>query len=166
MTDESIAGNAPGTAAADAHWLRAAIAAARRARETGDAPYGAVLVAADGTLLLEAGNTVHTTRDFTAHAELNAVRLATARFDEATLAGATLYASTEPCPMCAAAIFWGGIGRVVFGLSSARWREVYDQAGSYPALPFACAEVLTRSTRAIEVVGPLLEDEALAVHAP
>jgi tRNA(adenine34) deaminase len=166
MTEESIATNAPGTAAADGHWLRAAIMEARRAQEGGNAPFGAVLVAADGDLLLEAGNAANSTRDVTAHAEMNAVRLATARFDAATLAGATLYASTEPCPMCAAAVFWAGIGRIVFGLRGGRLREMQDSAGRLPTLRLTCAEVLARSTRPIEVVGPLLEEEALAVHAP
>ena len=152
--------------AADARWLRAAIAAARQASAGGNAPFGAVLVAADGTLLLEAGNTVLATRDITAHAELNAVRAATARFDAATLAGATLYASTEPCPMCTAAIFWSGIGRVVFGLRGARLREETDPTGARPTLRLTCRDVLATSTRPVAVVGPLLEDEALAVHAP
>jgi tRNA(Arg) A34 adenosine deaminase TadA len=149
---------------ADARWLRQAFAAALRARDAGNAPFGAVLVAVDGTFLLEAGNTELTTRDVTAHAELNAVRMATARFDAATLAGATLYASTEPCPMCAAAIFWSGIGRVVFGLRGARLREALDPAGARPILRLTCAEVLAAATRPVEVIGPLLEDEALGGH--
>src|SRR5687768_14770951 len=106
--------------AEDERWLRAAIIVARQAMTAGNAPFGAVLVAADGRLLLEAGNTVLTSGDATGHAELNLIREATQRLDPATLAGATLYASTEPCPMCAGAVFWSGIGRVVFGLSSAR----------------------------------------------
>ena len=150
----------------DERWLRAAIEVARRAKAAGNAPYGAVLVGGDGTLLLEAGNTVIVDRDCTAHAELNAVREATRRFDAATLATATMYASTEPCPMCAGAIFWSGIGRVVFGLRAARWIELYDDGGGIPRLPVPCFELLARSTRSVEVVGPLLEDEAAAVHTP
>jgi tRNA(Arg) A34 adenosine deaminase TadA len=150
-------------AAEDERWLRVAITVARRARSSGNAPFGAVLVSAAGHLLLESENTVLTTRDVTGHAELNAVREATQRFDPETLAGATLYASTEPCPMCAGAIFWAGIGRVVFGLSSARLTAAFDPEQTQPRLSLHGHELLSQATRPIVVLGPLLEDEALAV---
>ena len=148
----------------DERWLRAAFDAARRARAGGNTPFGAVLVAADGRRLLDGENTVLTTGDATGHAELNVVREATRRHDPATLAEATLYASTEPCPMCAGAIFWGGIGRVVFGLSSARLRAAFDPAQTQPRLNLHGHELLAGATPPVAVVGPLLEDEALAVH--
>ena len=148
----------------DERWLRAAIAVARQARTSGNAAFGAVLVSVDGDVLLEGGNTVLTSRDVTGHAELNVVREATQRFDRETLAGATLYASTEPCPMCAGAIFWAGIGRVVIGLSSARLVAVFDPQRTQPHLHLHGHELLARAAPPIAVVGPLLEDEALAVH--
>lgn len=103
----------------DEHHLLEAIEFGRRSRENGNHPFGAVLVDAAGEVVLEAENTVLTQHDCTNHAELNLVRAASRRFDEATLGGCTLYASTEPCAMCAGAIYWSGIGRVVFALSDA-----------------------------------------------
>ena len=83
------------------------------------------------TVVLEAENTVVTQRDCTAHAELNLVREAVARFDAEQLGAHTLYTSTEPCEMCAGAIFWSGIGRVVFALSSETLGEIVeDPTGS------------------------------------
>lgn len=66
----------------------------------------------------EAENTVVTEHDVTGHAELNLVRRASMRFEVETLEGVTLYTSTEPCAMCSSAIYWSGIGRVVYALGS------------------------------------------------
>lgn len=148
----------------DEHYLRLAIEAARKAREHGNDPFGAVLVGPDGALLLEGENTIVTERDCTGHAETNLMREASRRFDADFLRQCTLYASTEPCPMCSAAIYWGNVGRVVFGLSAQR---IYKLTGNAPDNPVFLApthEILTRGQRAIAVIGPLLEDEALAVH--
>jgi tRNA(Arg) A34 adenosine deaminase TadA len=147
---------------ADQRWLRASFALAERAKRRGDEPYGAVLVDAAGRLLLEAENTIVTGGDCTGHAEINLVRALSGRFDAATLAGATLYASTEPCAMCAGAIHWSGIGRVVYGLSNAR---LYDEvpAGESPALRLGCRAVFAAGERKVAVEGPWLEDEAAAV---
>lgn len=63
--------------------------------------------------------------------------------------------------MCAGAIFWAGIGRVVFGLRAERLSEIKE--GEDPHLHLACEDVLARGSREVEVVGPVLEDEAAAV---
>jgi tRNA(Arg) A34 adenosine deaminase TadA len=119
-----------------------------------------VLVAAGGALLLEGRNMIVTAGDRTAHAELNLVRR-TGGLDPAALAAATLYASTEPCTMCAGAIHWSGVGRLVFGLSNARF---YGEAlaRSPEALRLSCRTVFAAGKRRVTVVGPLLEDEAAA----
>src|ERR1043165_6718420 len=101
----------------DPQLLRAAIAVARRAREHGNHPFGALLGAPDGQVVLEAENTVLLGPDCTGHAETNLMRLASRRFAADFLAGCALYSSTEPCPMCAGAVYWGGLARVVFALS-------------------------------------------------
>ena len=147
----------------DARWLRASFALARQAAALGDQPYGAVLVDAAGNVLGEARNTIVTGGDCTGHAELNLVRRLEGA-DPAELAAATLYACTEPCAMCAGAVYWSGVGRLVFGLGNARlYGEVL--AGSPEALRLSCREVLTAGERRVAVVGPLLEDEAAAVVA-
>jgi tRNA(Arg) A34 adenosine deaminase TadA len=145
--------------------LRTAIALAQRAREHGNHPFGAVLADGDGRALLEAENTVVTERDATGHAETNLVRLATRRYTPDQLARCTLYASCEPCAMCAGASHWAGIGRVVYALSEA---DLYALIGHHPGqLVMPCRDVFARAGRKTEVVGPCaeLDADARAVHA-
>jgi tRNA(Arg) A34 adenosine deaminase TadA len=146
----------------DLQLLRQAIDIARRAREHGDHPFGAVLADGQGNVLLEAENTVTTSNDCTGHAELNLMRLASRQFSVEALSRCTLYSSTEPCPMCAGAIFWGGVGRVVYALSE---EGLYTLIGDSPhKLLLSCRDVFARGGRPIEVFGPMLEDEARQVH--
>lgn len=95
--------------------MRESIKLARNAREKGNHPFGALLADPDGKILITAENTVETDHDITAHAETNLVRNAARQYPQDFLAECTLYASTEPCPMCAGAIYWANIRRVVFG---------------------------------------------------
>lgn len=148
----------------DARHLRQAIALSARAGAAGNRPFGAVVVAADGRVLAEAHNDNAATGDCTAHAEVNALRAATPAHDRATLAGATMYASGEPCVMCAGAIFWSGIRRVVFGIDAValrRYRVLKSGAGD---LELSCREVFAASPQPFEVIGPALADEAAAPH--
>jgi tRNA(Arg) A34 adenosine deaminase TadA len=142
-------------------FVRAAIEEARQAKRAGNPPFGAVLVDADGTVLGRAGNTEGRTGDCTGHAETNLVRSATPQYTPDVLRRATLYASTEPCAMCAGALFWARIGRIVFGLRAERHYEMKGEAGRQ--LRLSCREVLARGNHEVEVVGPVLEDEAAAV---
>jgi tRNA(Arg) A34 adenosine deaminase TadA len=148
----------------DLSHLRRAIRLARSAREHGNHPFGALLVSAAGEVLVEAENTVNTESDCTGHAETNLVRRASQRYDRSTLVGSTLYTSTEPCAMCAGAIYWSGVGRVIFALAE---DQLYQLTGADPVndtMRLPCREVFARCRRPIEVVGPLLEDEAKVVH--
>jgi tRNA(Arg) A34 adenosine deaminase TadA len=144
----------------DADHLRRAIALAREAREEGDAPFGAVLVGEDGRVLAEGRNTVNTERDVTGHAETNLMRKVWRLQDADTLAASTLYASGEPCAMCAGAIFWGGVGRVVYGVSAGRIYEISSGTEDVPKLRLSCRDVLAAGTRQTEVIGPMLGEEA------
>jgi tRNA(Arg) A34 adenosine deaminase TadA len=148
----------------DNRWLRAAFDVARRAGRRGDEPFGAVLVDAAGALLLEADNTTATERDVTGHAELNLVREARRKFDLDVLTGCTLYASAEPCAMCAGAIVMSGIRRVVFGLSAPRFYEWRTADATRPRWRGRCIDILAGADPPIETIGPVLEEEALAVH--
>jgi tRNA(Arg) A34 adenosine deaminase TadA len=139
-----------------------AIDLARRARARGDHPFGSVLVDARGRVLLEGENTQVTTGDCTGHAESNLMGEATRRYRPEELAGSTLYASTEPCAMCAGAIFWGGVRRVVFALSSEELGQFLDP--SAPALRMSCRDVFARGSSPTEVVGPVALPEAHEVH--
>ncbi|WP_082367768.1 nucleoside deaminase [Piscinibacter sakaiensis] len=151
-------------APADAAHLRRAIALSATAAAAGNRPFGAVVVAADGTVLAEAHNDNAATGDCTAHAEVNALRRIDQRAERARLAGATLYASGEPCVMCAGAIFWGGVRRVVFGLDAQRLRGFRALQAGAGDLEMSCREVFARSPQPVEVIGPVLADEAEAPH--
>jgi tRNA(Arg) A34 adenosine deaminase TadA len=148
----------------DLSHLRRAIRLAETARERGNHPFGALLVGAGGELLAEAENLVVTDRDCTAHAELNLVRLVSGRYDAQALGGSTLFSSTEPCAMCAGAIYWSGIGRVVYALSAERLVQLTGHEPGEAPLNLPCKEVFARGARAIEVAGPALEAEAEEVH--
>ena len=131
----------------------------------GNHPFGAVLVDESNREVLKAENTVITGRDVTGHAETNLVRLASRQFTPEQLSGFTLYTSTEPCAMCAGAIHWSHIGRVVYALSE---EDLYAIVGPSPEhLLSPCREVFGHSRQPMEVAGPCpeLDDEARAVHA-
>ena len=119
-----MAVTAAGLTSADRSHLERTVALAWEARNRGDHPFGSLLVAADGRVL-EAHNSVVTGVDPTGHAETNLVRLA-GTLDLATRITSTLYTSTEPCAMCAGAIYWSGIGRVVFALSEVALAEMVE----------------------------------------
>jgi tRNA(Arg) A34 adenosine deaminase TadA len=148
----------------DEQLLRLCFDVARRAREHGNHPFGAILVDADGRVLLEAENGYLPDRDMTAHAErLLATRASRAHRPE-LLARCTLYSSAEPCAMCAGAAYWAGIGRVVYGLGENRLKQITGDHAENPTLDLPCRVVFAAGQRAVEVVGPLLEDEAAALH--
>ena len=142
--------------------LRSAIALSRRARDRGNQPFGALLAGPDDQVLLEAENTVVTGPDCTGHAATNLMRLASHQYPADFLAHCSLYASAEPCPMCGGAIFWGGVGRVVFALSGGTFYALVGPTAD--GLRVGCRDVFAHGQRAIEVQGPELEDEALEVH--
>jgi tRNA(Arg) A34 adenosine deaminase TadA len=145
--------------------LRHVIQIAANARAHGNHPFGGLLVDENGQVLLEAENTVVTERDVTGHAETNLVRKATKQFSTEQLAKCTMYASTEPCAMCAGATHWAGIGRVVFALSEEALYEIVGPSPEHLMLP--CREVFAHTARTIAVEGPCVEldKEARAVHA-
>ena len=145
--------------------LRQAVAVARQAREHGNHPFGALLADPDGHVLLTAENTVVTASDVTGHAETNLVRLASAAYSPDQLADLVLYTSTEPCAMCAGAIFWSGIGAVVYALAET---ALYELTGDDPAnltLVLPCRDVFAAGRREIAVQGPFDLPEARDVHA-
>jgi tRNA(Arg) A34 adenosine deaminase TadA len=145
--------------------LRRAIAVAAAARAHGNHPFGAILVDPDGTILLEAENTVVTERDATGHAERNLMSMASRRFESALLARCTMFTSTEPCAMCAGSVYWVGVCRVVYGLAE---RDLLALTGFHegnPTFDLPCRTVFAAGQRPTEVLGPLLKDEAMVVHA-
>lgn len=151
------------TAAPDERRLRRTLELARLARERGNHPFGALLADARGSVV-EAENTLVTERDWTGHAELNAVRAAGAALGLVDLGTYTLYASTEPCAMCTSAAYWAGVGRIVFALGAETFRELAGIGDDGGKLALSCRDVLSRGGRSVAVSGPHLEHEAWAVH--
>ena len=115
----------------DEHWMRRALALAARAARAGEVPVGAVLVR--GGVEIGAGaNAPIGDADPTAHAEIQALRAASRAAGNYRLPGATLYATMEPCVMCAGAIVHARVERVVYGAADERWGgagSVFDVLG-------------------------------------
>jgi len=133
--------------------MRCALDEARLAAAAGEVPIGAVLVV-EGAVVARAHNRREVWQDPTAHAELIAIREASAQLRTWRLVGGTLYATMEPCAMCIGAAILARVERVVFG--------VRDPKGG------ACGSVLNipeerRLNHRIEVVGGVLEDESRAL---
>lgn len=148
----------------DVFFLRKSFEVARRAMAHGNHPFGALLVSAAGEVLLEQENGYLPDRDMTGHAERLLATAASRRWRPDFLARCTLYTSAEPCAMCAAAAYWAGIGRVVYGLSEARLKDLTGNHPENPTLDLPCRQVFAAGQRTVEVVGPMLEDEGVAPH--
>ncbi|HMJ30350.1 MAG TPA: nucleoside deaminase [Xanthobacteraceae bacterium] len=144
--------------------LRLAFAVADRAHKNGNHPFGCVLVGPEGKVLLEAENGYKPDRDMTAHAERLLATAASKKFKPKELLTCTMYTSAEPCAMCSGAVYWVGIGRVVYGLSESRLKAITSNHEENPTLDLPCRTVFAAGRRKVEVVGPLLEDEAAAQH--
>jgi tRNA(Arg) A34 adenosine deaminase TadA len=149
----------------DEYFLRRSFEVASRAVTHGNHPFGAILVDQNRNVLIEAENGYMPARDGTAHAERLLATQACTTLSPEVLKGATLYSSAEPCAMCAGAMYWAGIGRLVYGLSEHRLRAVTGNHPENPTLDLPCREVFKSGQRPTKVLGPLLEDEAEALHA-
>jgi len=137
----------------DLAWMRRALALARRAEALGEVPVGAVVVRGEA-LLGEGFNRPIAEHDPSAHAEMLALRAAARREANYRLSGATLYATLEPCPMCAGAIVHARIARVVYAARDERWG--------------GCGSVLDvlapgRRNHDVEVAGGLLAEDSAAL---
>jgi tRNA(Arg) A34 adenosine deaminase TadA len=154
------------SAEADLTLLRRAFDVARRSREAGDHPFGSILAGPDGSVLREQGNGYSSEgHDRTAHAERLLATWASKIHDVAFLARCTLYTSAEPCAMCSGAIYWAGIGRVVYGQSETGLKAQIGAHEENPTLDLPCRIVFAAGQRPTEVVGPVLEDEAAKLQA-
>ena len=132
--------------------------------KNGNHPFGAILVDASGNVPIESENGYMPAHDGTAHAERLLATEACRTLPAGVLAKATMYSSAEPCAMCAGAIYWAGIGRLVYGLSEHRLRDYTSNHPENPTLDLPCRAVFASGQRPTEVVGPLLEDEAGPMH--
>lgn len=111
--------------------LRRAVDLAREALDRGDAPFGSVLVSGEGEVLMEDRNQV-AGGDHTQHPEFNLARWAAEHMTEGERGVATVYTSSEHCPMCSAAHGWVGLGRIVYASSSKQLVSWLDEMGLPP----------------------------------
>jgi tRNA(adenine34) deaminase len=146
--------------------LRRAFVLAERARARGDRPFAAVIATADGAVLAEGMSTQGTGGGGTlAHSEMNACRVVLdAGIPRERLRAATIYSSGEPCAMCAAAIFYTGLGRLVYGLSAGAILHLRNARPENAGLSLSCRAVLDSAAEPVAVLGPLLEEEGALPH--
>ena len=100
----------------DNHFMKCALCEAQKAFDKDEVPIGAVIVCRD-TIIVRAHNLVEHLNDVTAHAEMQAITAAAGTLGGKYLNDCTLYVTVEPCPMCAGAIGWSQLGRIVYGAS-------------------------------------------------
>ena len=100
----------------DEKYMRLALEEAKLALDRDEVPIGAIIVAG-GRIVGRGHNLVETLTDVTAHAEIQAITAASSTIGGKYLNDCTLYVTVEPCPMCAGALGWSQIGRIVYGAS-------------------------------------------------
>jgi tRNA(Arg) A34 adenosine deaminase TadA len=144
--------------------LRLAIAESQKARDAGVHPFAAILVGPDGEVLMTQHNAFMPDHDMTGHAERVLMTRASTTMAPEVLRECTIYTSAEPCAMCAGAIYWAGLKRVVYGMSEHQLKEITGNHPENPTLDLPCRVVFAAGQRAVEVIGPMLEEEAAVVH--
>jgi tRNA(Arg) A34 adenosine deaminase TadA len=132
---------------AEEDFLRRAIALAAAARESGNPPFGSILVGPGGSIVAEDNNTSITDNDISAHPELKLAKWAARELSPEDAAKTTMYTSCQPCGMCTGAIERSGLGRVVYALSGDQLNGLKPSGGFAPVVQ----------------EGPALYDEASAV---
>jgi tRNA(Arg) A34 adenosine deaminase TadA len=139
----------------DEAFMRMALQACREGVQQGQTPFGACIVRA-GEVLAVNHNRVWQTIDPTAHAEVNAIRLAAQNLSDISLGGATIYSTVEPCPMCFTAIHWSKIERIVYGAGIADAAEF-----GFSELGISNHDMKRLGGATLTVQGGLLREEAL-----
>lgn len=149
----------------DAGFLRQSFSLAAQTRVQGMHPFAAIVVDEQGRIVAQAGNnSLPPQGDPTRHAEIVAAGMAAKQLPLAEMKKCTLYTNAEPCAMCAGAIYWAGIGRVVYGISEAQLLQITGDHPENPTMSLPCRQVFASGQRSIQVIGPCLQQEAAAVH--
>lgn len=147
-------------------YLRRCIEISRNSRAHGNTPFGALLVDKDGNILMEQENIEITDKTCSGHAETTLATRASHEYSRDFLWNCTLYTTAEPCAMCAGAIYWANIGRVVYGMTERRLLELTGSNEQNPTFDLPCREVFSHGQKEITVIGPFhdVEVEAAQVH--
>lgn len=138
--------------------MNKAMTVCRRGIAAGQSPFGAVVATRGGDIVCAAHNTVRADGDPTAHAEMNAIRIAARELHSIDLSGLVMVTTCEPCPMCAAAIHWARLDAVYFGAAIADAR-----AAGFNELTLECADLYRNGGSGVAVFGPILRDECAAL---
>jgi tRNA(Arg) A34 adenosine deaminase TadA len=138
-------------------YLLAANEVAKKARENGNTPFGAVLVDDKGNIIMEQGNAEGDLHDATAHAERMLASRASQKYSKEFLWKCTLYTTFEPCCMCTGAIYWSNIGKIVYALTEKRLLELTGSDEKNPTFNISCRTILAAGQKNIEVFGPFEE---------
>lgn len=155
----------PGISTLDVELLRQTIQRSSAAKARGRHPFAASVADQSGKVIAQAdNNSMPPEGDPTQHAELVAVAQAAKLLSAEELTKCTLYTSAEPCCMCAGAVYWTGIGRVVYALSEHALLSLTGDHPENPTFSLPCREVFARGQREVVVVGPMLEAEAAEPH--
>lgn len=145
-------------------FLLKAFEVAKRSMDKGNLPFGCILTGPDGAILIEGENTVVTEEDAIAHCEINLVHQLRGKYSADFLQQCTVYATTEPCPMCAGAIFWSGVGHLVYALSKESFHAIAGTNNPAHILNMKAGELLSRGGRAVTIEGPVMEQEAGKIY--
>ena len=140
------------------HFLRLSFTYAIDAKKLGDGPFGALILNEQNDIIARAGNTTSTENSVTYHAEINAIQQAEYNRGKGNLKGCTLVASAEPCAMCASALIWSGLRKLIYGVSIERL-----QSAGIDQIDIGCRDILQEAGHDISIIGPRLEKEGMEV---
>lgn len=147
----------------DDFYIKKAISLANKAKDSGDFPFGSILVDDQGKIIMEDLNTEVIDNDISAHPELKIAKRAAAKWDKEFLAKCTMYNSAEPCTMCTGTIYRSGIKRIVFGISKKRLNEINKSGDG--SIKYSIYELLSNSNKDF-IVWDLEEEMKEEVEKP
>lgn len=150
----------------DARYIRRAIEVADEAVAVGNHPFGCVLVDIHGKIIMEQGNIEVTEKVCTGHAETTLMQRASHELERDFLWNCTLYTSIEPCCMCCGAVYWGNVGRIVYGASEQDLLMITGNHKQNPTFRNDCRSILATGQKDLVIQGPIpeLRDEILRAH--
>jgi len=146
----------------DCSFIRRTVALADQACRLGHRPFAALIVIG-GEVRYEAMDQVLALQDPTAHAEIAAIRAFARENSAFELLGATLYTNVEPCPMCAGAIYYAGIKRLVYSVSRVQFDALIAAQRRRAAKLYQSCRTLLNDGGLTQVIGPILEEDGLEV---
>ncbi|MGG3799947.1 nucleoside deaminase [Metabacillus fastidiosus] len=146
------------------YYLEKCVEVSKRSRENGNTPFGAILVDDSGNILMEQENIELTEHKCTGHAETALMERASQTYSKEFLWNCTLYSTAEPCAMCSGSIYWGNVGRVVYGITEKRLLELTGDNDINPTFDLPCRDIFARGQKDVQVIGPFPEIEQTAVE--